>query len=217
MLPYFVFYEYLAVAQTTTTTSDVFFRFSLEWPDDALFGKEMTVGLGLGLFCDALSSSDMNVYLSVHLESWNRCTCTSLSDCFHFLLVKRVLKYVWRRTSAALNQECFHGHQVKLKQVSFPLSHSKQLPSVLKLFYSGVKPSNDYWRVHILVWMLLQDISDRIRLSRTVQRTYFIIYEFCFTCLTVEYKMIHVYLQSSSNETIVDIQIWTLIRQHAAY
>ena len=27
-------------------------------------------------------------------------------------------------------------------------------------------------RVHILVWMLLQDISDRIRLSRTVQRTY---------------------------------------------
>ena len=56
MPPYFVFYEYLAVAQTTTTTSDLFFRFSLEWPDDALFGKEMTVGLGLGLFCDALSS-----------------------------------------------------------------------------------------------------------------------------------------------------------------
>ena len=27
-------------------------------------------------------------------------------------------------------------------------------------------------RVHILAWMLLQDISDRIRLSRTVQRTY---------------------------------------------
>ena len=27
-------------------------------------------------------------------------------------------------------------------------------------------------RVHILVWVLLQDISDRIRLSRTVQRTY---------------------------------------------
>ena len=51
MLPYFVFYEYLAVAQTT---SDEFFRFSLEWPNDALFGKEMTVGLGLGLFCDAL-------------------------------------------------------------------------------------------------------------------------------------------------------------------
>ena len=54
MLPYFVSYEYLAVAQTTTT-SDVFFRFSLEWPNDALYGKELTVGLGLGLFCDALS------------------------------------------------------------------------------------------------------------------------------------------------------------------
>ena len=41
MLPYFVFYQYLAV----------FSRFSLEWLNDAFFGKEMTVGLGLGLFC----------------------------------------------------------------------------------------------------------------------------------------------------------------------
>ena len=115
MLPYFVFYKYLAVAQRTTTTSDVFFRFSLEWPNDALFGKKITVALGLGLFCDALSNWDMDVYLFVHLESWNRCTCTSLSDGFHFLLVKRVLKYIWRWTSAALNYECFHGDQVKLK------------------------------------------------------------------------------------------------------
>ena len=29
---------------------------------------------------------------------------------------------------------------------------------------------------------------DLIRLSRTVQRTYFIIYEFCLTCFKVEYK-----------------------------
>ena len=58
MVPYFVFYQFLAVAQTatTTTSSDVFFRFSLEWLNDALFGKEMTVGLGLGLFCDAISN-----------------------------------------------------------------------------------------------------------------------------------------------------------------
>ena len=56
MLPYFVFYKYLAVAQTTTTRSDVFFRFSLEWPNEALFGKKITVGLGLGLFCDAFSN-----------------------------------------------------------------------------------------------------------------------------------------------------------------
>ena len=40
----------------------------------------------------------------------------------------------------------------------------------------------------IFVWVLLQDISDLIRLSRTVQRTYFIIYELCFTCFKVEYK-----------------------------
>ena len=57
MKPYFVFYEYLAVAQTKPTTSDVFFRFSLQWRNEALFGKKkITVGLGLGLFCDALSN-----------------------------------------------------------------------------------------------------------------------------------------------------------------
>ena len=38
---------------------------------------------------------------------------------FHFLMVKCVLKcgvdHTWRRTSASLNYERFHGHQVKLK------------------------------------------------------------------------------------------------------
>ena len=143
--------------------------------------KKITVGLGLGLFCDALSNWDMDVYLFVHLESWNRCTCTSLSDGFHFLLVKRVLKYIWRWTSAALNYECFHGHQVRFQLY---LNYSNQV----------CEPSNDYWRVHILVWMLLQHISDRIRPSRTVQRTYFIIYGFCFTCFTVEYKRWYMYI-----------------------
>ena len=37
---------------------------------------------------------------------------------FHFLLVKCVLKcgvaHTWRRTSASLNYERFHGHQIKL-------------------------------------------------------------------------------------------------------
>ena len=37
------------------------------------------------------------------------------------------------------------------------------------------------------VWLLLQDISDKIRLSWMVQRTYFIIYEFCFTCFKTIY------------------------------
>ena len=45
---------------------------------------------------------------------------------------------------------------------------------------------------------------DLIRLSRTVQRTYFIIYEFCFTCFKVEYKRSYIF-QSSSNETIIEI------------
>ena len=35
------------------------------------------------------------------------------------------------------------------------------------------------------MWVLLQDISDLIRLSRTVQHTYFIIYELGFTCFKV--------------------------------
>ena len=45
---------------------------------------------------------------------------------------------------------------------------------------------------------------DLIRLSRTVQRTYFIIYEFCFTCFKVECKRSYIF-QSSSNETIIEI------------
>ena len=43
------------------------------------------------------------------------------------------------------------------------------------------------------MWVLLQDISDLIRLSRTVQRTYFIIYEFSFTCFKVEYKRSYIF------------------------
>ena len=54
-------------------------------------------------------------------------------------------------------------------------------------------------RVHILVWVLLQDISDLIQLSRMVQRTYFIIYEFCFTCFKVECKRSCIFQSSSSN------------------
>ena len=54
------------------------------------------------------------------LESLNRWTCTSCTWLpFLILLVKCVLKcdvaHTWRRTSASLNYERFHGHQVKLK------------------------------------------------------------------------------------------------------
>ena len=45
---------------------------------------------------------------------------------------------------------------------------------------------------------------DLIRLSRTVQRTYFIIYEFCFTCFKVEYKRSYIF-QSFSKKTIIEI------------
>ena len=47
---------------------------------------------------------------------------------------------------------------------------------------------------------------DLIRLSRTVQHTYFIIYELNFTCFKVGYKRsYHDIFQSSSNETIINI------------
>ena len=49
---------------------------------------------------------------------------------FHFLLVECVLKcsvaHTWRRTSASLNYERFHDHQVKLKKVHFYLSTLKE-------------------------------------------------------------------------------------------
>ena len=59
------------------------------------------------------------------LESWNRCTCTCTwrARGFHFLLIKCVLNcgvaHTWRRNSASLNYERFHGHQVKFKWVHF--------------------------------------------------------------------------------------------------
>ena len=40
--------------------------------------------------------------------------------------------------------------------------------------------------------------------TQTVQCTYFIVYEFCFTCLNVGYKRLYI-LQGSSIETITDI------------
>ena len=59
-------------------------------------------------------------------------------------------------------------------------------------------------RVHVLVWVLLQDISDLTWLSWMVQHTYFKIHEFCFTCLMVEYRRSYIF-QSSSNKKIIII------------
>ena len=53
---------------------------------------------------------------------------------------------------------------------------------------------------------LLRDISSPIRPSRTVQRMYFIIYEFCFTNFEVEYKRSYIFQSSSSEKSIIDIR-----------
>lgn len=75
MLTYFVFHEHLAAAQKITTTNDIS-CISLEWLNNALFAKEIVVGLVLGLLTLAmlLANQNMDVYLSVHLEPCNRCT-----------------------------------------------------------------------------------------------------------------------------------------------
>jgi len=41
--------------KTNQKTSGIFFSILLEWLNNALFGKEIALELGLGLFCDALS------------------------------------------------------------------------------------------------------------------------------------------------------------------
>ena len=57
----FVFYQYLVRSgrkkkeTNKQKTSEVFLSTSLEWLNNALFGKEIAVGLGLGLFRNALS------------------------------------------------------------------------------------------------------------------------------------------------------------------
>ena len=48
---------------------------------------------------------------------------------------------------------------------------------------------------YMLVWVLLQDISDLIWLLQMVQCSCFLIYELCFTCFKVEHKTGHIFLK----------------------
>ena len=75
MLMCFVFYEYLTGGggdrkkKTTKTkqnkkTSDVFLSLSPEWLNNALFGKEIAIGLALAVFRNPFSLSEtwMSIY-----------------------------------------------------------------------------------------------------------------------------------------------------------
>ena len=104
------FLEYLGATEKKSKqkASEVLTSISLEQPNNALFGKEIAVGLCLATSATLLANKDMlNVYLSVYYWNFylNRCTRTSYG--FHFLLVKCVLKcgvdHTQRRTSASLN------------------------------------------------------------------------------------------------------------------
>ena len=44
-----------------------------------------------------------------------------------------------------------------------------------------------------------------IWLSQTVQRTYFITFEFCFTCFKVEYKKSYIFQKCANKTLIFDI------------
>ena len=58
--------------------------------------------------------------------------------------------------------------------------------------------------IQIVVLVLLQGISDTIRLSpRMVPRTYFIIYKFCFTCYKVEYRGSYIFWSPSNVTSIL--------------
>ena len=75
MLMCFVFYEYLRGGggtekkkqqkqNKTKKTSDVFLSLSPEWLNNALFGKEIAIGLALAVFRNAFSLSEtwMSIY-----------------------------------------------------------------------------------------------------------------------------------------------------------
>ena len=66
----FVFYEFLGAAAEKPNkqkTSQVFRSVSLEWLNNALFGKEILLRLGLGLFHKTLlANQDRLNVLSVH-------------------------------------------------------------------------------------------------------------------------------------------------------
>ena len=67
----FVFYEYFGAAEKKKTkkqkASEVFRSVLLEWVDSALFGKEILLRLGLGLFHKTLlANQDRLNVLSVH-------------------------------------------------------------------------------------------------------------------------------------------------------
>ena len=138
MHTYFVFYEYLAaVRQQQATSSFVFFQ---NGSTTRFSAKKIAVGLGLAAFAMLLANQDMD--LSVRsfriLEPLHVHIVNIVSRRLPFLFVKCVLKcgvhHTWRRTSAFLNYECFHDHQVKLKQVHSPLHTQSRFQVPLHCF-----------------------------------------------------------------------------------
>ena len=63
MLSWFVFYEYLGAAKKKKKkTIEVFLSISLEWLNNALFGKKSPQGLGLASCVMLFANRDMDVY-----------------------------------------------------------------------------------------------------------------------------------------------------------
>ena len=86
MLSWFVFYEYLGAAEKNKKTIEVFLSISLEWLNNALFGKKSPQGLGLASCAMLFANRDMDVYLSVN---WNPGTAARAHRAHGFYLTNR--------------------------------------------------------------------------------------------------------------------------------
>ena len=112
------FYEYSrSTRKNKIKDKQSLIHISMEWLNNALFGKEITKGLELGLFCNAISWSRNVECLSVRsLESWNGSTCTSYTwlPC----PIGQVCSQVWCSPYLAMNFGFFELR-------TFPRSSSK--------------------------------------------------------------------------------------------
>ena len=84
-------------------SSDFFFCISLEWLNNTLFGKELAVGLELGLFRNAFSRPRHGCLSVRSLASWNRSTCTSCIVHIAFRWLPFPFGQVWCRPYLVAN------------------------------------------------------------------------------------------------------------------
>ena len=104
-----------------------------------------------------------------------------------FILISRFLAF-W-----GLEVCFYHGYSC-LEAFHLHIFMIERLCTVIQLF------KGSYFSVCVV---LLQDISDLIQLSGTVQGIYFLIYEFCYTCFKVEYKRSYIFKVLQMKQSLI--------------